>query len=219
MSVIDNLNLFLWNTLHVLGKTYIPSPENKQSFKCIFYCLADIIPIPEYRNNLYSFLNQYNIDNYLSCNNKAFEYTYLLHNYINVILKKKTIISLELANEKYQQIDKQFWGNNIWGLLHIISANLNDVLTESQKLNFKAFIVCISFLLPCSECRIHAKQYLSGNLLDKYLNTRYNTYLYIWEFHNNVNKRLNKPIVDFNSSYYYYTIPKYGVDLSKNFII
>jgi hypothetical protein len=213
MSVEEYQWYYLWEFIHVICKCYIPSPENADAIKCIFYCISDLIPHKEARYHLKNFLKQYNIDEYLSCSNKMFEYSYKLHNYINIILKKKNIITLEQAFEKFNNISKDRWGNCYWYCMHYFCANLNDILTNSQKLSFKSFMICLVYLIPCSTCKNHYKEYLSKNNIDKYLNTNYNIYLYTFQLHNIVNAKLNKEIVDFNSSYNFYKLPKYGYEL------
>jgi hypothetical protein len=206
----------LWECIHILAKTYIPSGENKDAFKCFFECLSELIPNIEAQNNMKNFMYQVPISQWLDCNNKTFEWSYKLHNYINVVKhnpSKMNFISLDQAIEKYTNIDKKRWGNSIWFTIHWLCANVNDQMTHTQKINIKALLVCLRFLLPCGECRNHMSTYLATINIDRFLNTRYNLYLWSWEFHNSVNIRLNKPTVDFKSSYFYYSIPKYGYEV------
>ncbi len=208
---------YIWSAIHILGKTYIPSKDNKDAFICFFQCLSNLLPDVSSRNNLRSFMEQYNIENYTSCGNKTFEWTYLLHNYINNIKKRRgqkvDIITLDNAIEKYMTINIKKWGNSVWFLIHFISANLPPVLPKSLKEWYKAFIVCLKFLLPCNECRHHMTKYLKQVNIDRYLDTREGVFKWSWEFHNTVNTRLNKPLVDYASAIQYYTIPKYGYQL------
>ena len=207
----------IWEVVHIIGKTYMPTPEIQDAFICFFDCLCDLLPDVSARNNLRSFMQQTPVDQYLDCNNKAFEWTWKLHNYINMIKKRQgykiSPISLETAYDNYQLIDKRRWGNAFWFLIHFIFANIptnsSNSLDAQTKISCKAFIVCIRYLLPCRvECGNHMKAYLSKVNIDYYLNSPQNLFRWSWEFHNAVNTRLKHQTYDFEPALMYYTIPK-----------
>jgi hypothetical protein len=76
------------------------------------------------------------------------------------------------------------WGPRVWRFLHIIAAH-ND-LPELRE----AFKVVVR-RMTCPACRIHTSDYLMEHPLKE------PTDRYVWEFHNEVNKRLGKPIFPF----------------------
>ena len=205
----------IWDVIHIFAKTFIPTPSTREAFQCFFECLCDLLPDISARNNLRSFMQQTPINDYTSCSNKAFEWTFKLHNYINVIKKRQgyntPLISLEKAFDNYQYIDKVRWANPTWFLIHFIFANLPETLTREDKINIKAFLVCIDYLIPCSECKNHMKEYLSHNSIDPYSTSKYNAFQWSWKFHNAVNERLKKPSIGYSEALQYYTIPKYQI--------
>lgn len=198
----------VWTALHIVSKTYEPQRENViESYKCIFDCLTILLPESNYRNNLYSYIEQTNFYNTTlnggdpkNVENTAFLWSYKLHNYINFIynnqnkgVDKKVMPTLEEVMKKYSNINKTMWGNSIWIMMHFIAANLpSNSLTREEKISFKAFIVCIRYLLPCEECRNHMNSFLEEVSLDDFLNTGLDVFTWTWNFHNNVNKRLGK---------------------------
>lgn len=81
--------------------------------------------------------------------------------------------------------DKEF-GNGTWITSHLIAA-----WSISNK-NPAIFCNCFRFIvseLPCDECRKHATNYLNSHPPEH----SPNCFNWLWEFHNFVNKRLNKP--------------------------
>lgn len=92
--------------------------------------------------------------------------------------------------------DKKYWGPTIWNLLHAIGDKLTKIENINNGLNL---IKNIYLLLPCNECKQHAKEYLETNqlILSNITNLeqcRKEIKEYLFNFHNNVNSRLNKII-------------------------
>ena len=87
------------------------------------------------------------------------------------------------------------WGNTYWIFLH----NFCNKIDEDYFKNNKTFVlntvklICTS--LPCETCSQHAKY-----SLDKYnynnINNKENLKKLLFDFHNHINHRLNKPIQD-----------------------
>ena len=190
----------IWKTIHVLGKTFDPEHDNaKESFVCFFECLVDLLPDVSARNTLSSFMQQYPVERYITSGNKAFEWTYRLHSYVNLVKKRQgqlsNDITFEQAYKNYSMITKPDWANPIWFLIHYIAANLPEKLSQQQAVSYKALIVCLRYLLPCIECRSHMNNYISNNEIDPYLGTRDTLFYWTFTFHNAVNKRLIKPLM------------------------
>ncbi len=84
-------------------------------------------------------------------------------------------------------IDKGKLGRSTWHLLHEIAAHVEpDDTTEPS---FRVFMHALSMIYPCEECRKHIKEYLSNRRVE--LSEKW-----VCEFHNDVNKRLNKSMYD-----------------------
>jgi hypothetical protein len=73
------------------------------------------------------------------------------------------------------------WGPRLWRYLHIVAARHN--IAELRE----AFKVVIR-RMPCPACRIHTSDYLMTNPITE------PTDRYVWEFHNEVNRRTGKEV-------------------------
>ena len=88
-------------------------------------------------------------------------------------------------------MSKEFWGPSIWYVFHTLAEKLKpDCDDEVQTILYHFKQVCDN--LPCPSCTAHAIETLHNAKLDK-IKTRNNLKLFFSEFHNMVNKRLNKP--------------------------
>jgi hypothetical protein len=98
--------------------------------------------------------------------------------------------------------DSKVWNPGVWFSLHLLAlAAITVSKIESFIDNFKLVIS----RLPCESCRDHANKYLLNNPIENYIDRDKGMFLYVWEFHNFVNERLNKPILDFESAYNMYS--------------
>ena len=199
----------IWKTIHVLGKTFDPANDSaRESFVCFFECLIDLLPDIYARKTLSSFMSQYPPERFLSSSDKSFEWTYRLHSYVNLTKKRQgqlsNDITFEQAYKNYSSITKTDWSIPIWFIMHYISVNLPDRLSQQQAISFKAMIVSLRYLLPCQECRIHMNEYISKTEIDPYLETNNKLFYWTWEFHNSVNERTKKRLLSFEEAYNLY---------------
>lgn len=92
-----------------------------------------------------------------------------------------------------------WWLNDHTTAAYIDSDAAEDEFIRSYKLRISVF--------PCKKCRQHAMSYIRTHKIENYkrmkdTNGRYiGMFTYTWEFHNAVNKRLEKPILTFNDAY------------------
>lgn len=82
------------------------------------------------------------------------------------------------------------WGPSGWTMLHAASLEA-DRLEEP----FESFVESYVSHLPCETCRVHAKDYVRNNPVQKPY------FQWTVSFHNAVNERLGKPIVDLKDAY------------------
>jgi hypothetical protein len=79
-----------------------------------------------------------------------------------------------------------------------------------EKIAMRNFIETVPVILPCDACKQHAIEYLSS-IWNKNLNwiveNRNNLFIFWWQFHNHVNKMLNKPLVSFDKAKEIYSFP------------
>jgi hypothetical protein len=99
---------------------------------------------------------------------------------------------------------KSEWGPITWKLIHCISIKANPNLSQEQFNELKNIISRIVSNLPCPYCTSHAIDYLSRTNYKSIRNINDLT-LYLFNFHNNVNIRLNKPIITFEEHNTIYT--------------
>jgi hypothetical protein len=88
-------------------------------------------------------------------------------------------------------MSKQLWGNATWYVFHTLAEKLKlEHSDEIQNILFQFKQIC--FNLPCPSCQKHAIETVQKAKLDN-IKTRDDLKQFFYEFHNIVNKRLNKP--------------------------
>ena len=83
------------------------------------------------------------------------------------------------------------WGISTWQLIHFIGENIDENFYKNNKKEIVNMTKTICFNLPCPHCADHAKFYLRSinyNVLD----TKEKFKRLFYNFHNVVNKHLNK---------------------------
>ena len=100
-------------------------------------------------------------------------------------------------------MNKTIWGPFIWRFLHLISLRIKDEYFESEKSNLIQYILCICDNLPCPHCSSHALVFLDKYKL-KFIKTKEHLIKLLYLMHNDVNKSLNKPIIEEEKLYEIY---------------
>ena len=83
-----------------------------------------------------------------------------------------------------------FWSSETWMLLHIMSFTYPLQATVDRQEATLSMLRGIFVNLPCAQCSSHALTYIDKVPID--LSNRDNFSIWMVEFHNEVNKRLNK---------------------------
>ena len=91
---------------------------------------------------------------------------------------------MNLITEYYRQL---------WDQIHTKAANAD---TPEQKAEYNTWIKQTAATMYCAVCKQHAMQYVQNHPSE----TEDNAFLWSWKFHNDVNARLNKPIMDYESA-------------------
>jgi hypothetical protein len=101
--------------------------------------------------------------------------------------------------------DPKVFGPGLWFSIHTSALKINQE-------NFLSWIRIIVSSIPCLRCRNHATEYINENPPDVFKDVRdENTkdligmFKWAWKFHNDVNLRLKKPLMDYNTVYRMYT--------------
>ena len=82
---------YIWHTIHFVSLGYPRNPSNidKKNYKIFYENLKNVIPCDECSKHLEETLKKIEINNFLSSREKLFEWTVLLHNEVNKLLKRK----------------------------------------------------------------------------------------------------------------------------------
>jgi hypothetical protein len=94
-------------------------------------------------------------------------------------------------------VSKEIWGNNVWNLFHTIAHKIKEDRFEFHKNNIIYILENICNTLPCPECSKDASDMLKKVNFSQ-INTKNDFKLLIFNFHNAINAKLNKPQFDFN---------------------
>ena len=89
------------------------------------------------------------------------------------------------------------WGPDIWNYIHTYTISIKDDLFYKNKEKISSHLYTIATNLPCPLCSEHAKKYLNRHKM-KNIKTKYDLIMLFFEFHNEVNKRKNKPLYNYN---------------------
>ena len=113
---------------------------------------------------------------------------------------------------KYNELpDQQALGPGQWYTIHKIA---KCATTERKKQFFVEFIDDVCEEMRCGRCKQHMIEYMQQNPFSPFWNMRdrdgsqIGMFKWTWLFHNSVNERLGKPIVDWETAkHMYYTKP------------
>lgn len=103
---------------------------------------------------------------------------------------------------RYDTSDKNKWGPYYWFVFHNFAANYPTEPSNIEKEVAHNLLRSIPFLLPCSECATDSFTYIRDKLQntdfqnDQYVKNKSNLIMFMVEFHNHVNRKINKPILD-----------------------
>ncbi len=93
---------------------------------------------------------------------------------------------------------KSEWGPCVWKVLHTLTIKIKDESFESQRKKMIEMIQLICNNLPCPICSSHATSFLKKHRFTQ-IKTKEQMIRFIYEMHNDVNKRLKKDPFMFES--------------------
>lgn len=93
---------------------------------------------------------------------------------------------------------KSIWGPLFWKTLHCMIIHINDSLFQSEKQILWENIKGIINIIPCPYCKQHATNYIKKVNHNSFKNKE-SMIKYIHNLHNEVNERLKKPIMDYET--------------------
>jgi hypothetical protein len=95
-------------------------------------------------------------------------------------------------------ITPEVWGPHGWKFIHYVTLAYPENPTPAQKEKYKAFLVLLKDVLPCSLCANHYAENLQKlPLSDEVLSSKENLIKWGIDIHNIVNESKNKPIIKY----------------------
>ncbi len=104
--------------------------------------------------------------------------------------------------------DPRSFGAGAWLIIHILAYNAK---TNVKKKAFEDAVQSISAGLKCHTCQTHCVEYVTKNPIRDYWYVKSNAgedigmFKWSWIFHNAVNARLGKEILDYETAYHLYS--------------
>lgn len=94
------------------------------------------------------------------------------------------------------------WGPSVWFMLHNGAAKYPIVASKLCRERMKGFILGLPMMLPCSNCRKHATNYIESHrdTLDVICQGRKSVFEFFVDFHNDVNARFKKKIYSYQDA-------------------
>ena len=92
-------------------------------------------------------------------------------------------------------VKKTIWAIPCWFFFHGIAEKISKSFYEKEYNEVYNLIVLICKNLPCPYCRNHATRYFS-NKTSKDVNTKKKLKMFLFKFHNDVNKRIGHHVFD-----------------------
>lgn len=115
----------------------------------------------------------------------------------------------DINNESLKKLsDPRSFGPGGWLVIHILAYNATS---EKHKKSFERDMKNICGGLKCNTCKGHCVKYLEDNPITDYWNIKdkegndIGMFQWSWAFHNAVNARLGKPIMDFDTAYHLFS--------------
>ena len=92
---------------------------------------------------------------------------------------------------------KEIWGNCVWNLFHTIAHKIKEDRFTFHKNSLIFIVENICRTLPCPDCSSDAMEMLNRVNFSQ-INSKAEFKLLIFNFHNAINSKLQKPLFDFN---------------------
>lgn len=83
------------------------------------------------------------------------------------------------------------WGHVLWLFLHTISEKIKDESFEKHKSFLSNIISSLCSTIPCYECEKDSLAYIKNHPLQR-IKSKSDLKLYLFDFHNHVNKKTHK---------------------------
>jgi hypothetical protein len=115
----------------------------------------------------------------------------------------KTVITPYSGKREYN-IPPDVWGPLQWKSLHYSASGYEENPNAIVQKLMRDRINALPIEIPCASCRSHCLEYIEKSNLNDVVKSRNNLFEFFVNFHNAVNKRLNKPQVSIDEAYKMY---------------
>lgn len=114
----------------------------------------------------------------------------------------------------------EVWGPAFWFSLHNGATKYPINATPTWKERMKNFIIGIPVMVPCEKCSVHATAYIEKyyDELESIVSGRDTLFEFFCNFHNYVNKRLNKPEMNIEDAITMYSTPTKVTKLQVSYV-
>jgi len=112
-------------------------------------------------------------------------------------------------------MDPKIWGPKAWFFLHSVTMGYPEKPSSKDRENYANFFNSLGHILPCEVCREHYAEHLKTNPVEKALDNKERFVFWFFNFHNIVNKSLNKPTITYKEFLNLYNDEYIGT-LTKN---
>lgn len=99
-------------------------------------------------------------------------------------------------------MDPNLWGPAAWKFLHFVTFAYPEQPTREQVMQYRVFFDHLQYTLPCPKCRRHYKEFIATRPPD--CRNRETLVIWLFELHNTINQRNQKPILSFEDFIHQY---------------
>jgi hypothetical protein len=91
------------------------------------------------------------------------------------------------------------WGPLLWFSLHVGTTRYPISATPLESEKMQGFILGLPYILPCSECSEHARDYINQRFpeINRITSGRVSLFKFFVDFHNYVNQRFGKKLYSY----------------------
>jgi len=121
-------------------------------------------------------------------------------NILNISIEEKDCTNIRSPN---------VWGQAFWFINHLGSVCAPKIIPYEKREKYWNFIDGLPEMLACGKCQKHARNFVEKHrpYKDIICSTRDNLVRFFVDFHNDVNKRNGKPMLDIESVYSLFSRP------------